>query len=287
MAPVAIISVCFFLLVQSGSGQTAVHEARAREVLKQGTEDDDPAVRREVALAVGLLSHKDPSVSLLRNLFTDGDVQVRIAAIGSSADLQDVTAIPLLKEKLEDPVPEVAFAAAKALWSFHQPTGKEALLSVLEGETDARSNYFRRKYRGLRRAFSTPKGALLFALNQGMGFVPIPGIGEGFSALQSLFSDSDFSPRASVALMLARERDDATREALLRALGDDSWPVRAAAAQAIAMRNQASLRLKLLPLFEDGNSKVRYRAAAAFLRLARISSDASPRPVRTPKASGE
>lgn len=166
-----------------------------------------------------------------------------------------------------DSVPEVAFGAAKALWALKQPEGKDALLSVLEGETMARSNYFRLKYRNMIRAFSTPKDALLFTLNQGIGFVPLPGIGEGFSALQALLWETDFSPRASVAILLAKERDATTGNTLVAALADGDWSVRAAAAQSIGMRGQPALRSRLVPLFADDNSKVRYRAAASFLRL--------------------
>ncbi len=74
------------------------------------------------------------------------------------------------------------------------------------------------------RAFSSPKGAILFALNQGIGFVPLPGVGEGFSALQALFFESDFSPRASVAIRLAQDKDSETRAALIDALSDNAGP---------------------------------------------------------------
>ncbi len=43
--------------------------------------------------------------------------------------------------------------------------------------------------------------------------------------------------------------------------------MRAAAVQIAASRNQRAWRFRLAPLFEDSNRRVRYRAAAAFLRL--------------------
>jgi HEAT repeat protein len=43
--------------------------------------------------------------------------------------------------------------------------------------------------------------------------------------------------------------------------------MRAAATQIAASRNERAWRFRLVPLFEDTNRRVRYRAAAAFLRL--------------------
>jgi HEAT repeat protein len=117
------------------------------------------------------------------------------------------------------------------------------------------------------RSLSTPKRALLFALTQGAGFVPVPGAGAGFSALESLVSESEFSPRASVAILLAKDRSEETEQALEFALKDDDWPVRAAAAQALAIRNQPSLSRDLVPLLTDKKPQVQYRAAAAYIRL--------------------
>ncbi len=250
--------------------QAASPVEQARHVLADGVADSNPGHRREVALALGLLQGRDPSIELLRRLVADNDVQVRVAALASIADLHDTRFLGELNTALEDNVPEVAFAAAKSLWSLGQPIGKEVLLAVLEGEQKARSNYFRRKYRGTMRAFSTPKGAILFALNQGIGFVPLPGVGEGFAALQALFFESDFSPRASVAIRLAQDRDVKTQTALSDALSDDDWSVRAAGAQAIGMRNDPALRDRLVPLIHDDSSRVRYRAAASYLRLSNM-----------------
>jgi hypothetical protein len=43
--------------------------------------------------------------------------------------------------------------------------------------------------------------------------------------------------------------------------------MRAAAAKIASSRNDRAWRFRLAPLFEDSNRQVRYRAAAAFLRL--------------------
>jgi len=259
-------ALAFSMILGVTAAQSSAAD-KARTVLNDGAADSNPHHRREVALALGLLRQGDPSTDLLRKLVSDHDVQVRVAAIASIADLHGTNFIPELNRALDDNVPEVAFAAAKSLWSLGQPIGKQVLLAVLEGDRKARSNYFRRKYRRMMRTFSSPRGAILFALTQGVAFVPVPGAGEGLSALQALFFESGFSPRASVAIRLAQDRGPEVQAALIDALSDGDWSVRAAAVQAIGMRNDPGLRDHLVPLMHDDSSHVRFRAAAAYLRL--------------------
>jgi HEAT repeat protein len=282
---VLVIALLFAATANSQSGKQESID-RARQVLNEGVTNSNPDVRKEAALAIGFIGQREPATSLVVSLLRDKDVQVRLAAIASLTDLKDRRAIPELKSALDDPVPEVAFAAAKALWAMKQPSGKDLLFSVLEGESKAKSNPVRQRFRDTLRTMKIPKSAFLFVLKEGFGFVPVPGVGVGFGAMQSLFWDKGFSPRASVVLLLAQDPDRATREALLRALSDGDWSVRAAAAQAIALRNQPALARNLLPLLDDKNDKVRYRAAAGYLRLEEIGKNsqghgnagASPRP---------
>ena len=60
-----------------------------------------------------------------------------------------------------------------------------------------------------------------FVVSQGIGYVPVPGVGEGFSAVTGLLGDpADLSPRAASLLLLTRDKDNQTdaflREALKR-----------------------------------------------------------------------
>jgi HEAT repeat protein len=240
---------------------------RARSILTEGTKDGNPEIRKEATLAIGLIGKHERSTTLIIPLLDDPDVLVRVAAIATIIDLGDRQAIPRLKKALQDPVPEVAFASAKALYSFGQPEGREALLAVLEGEMSAKSNPLRSKYREMMRMFHTPKTAALFALRQGIGFVPVPGLGAGVGTFESLIWNNDLSPLGAAALLLAKDKDPEARRSLVEALTDGDWSVRASAAQAIALRNDAGMRAALVPALSDNDRRVRYRAAAAYLRL--------------------
>jgi HEAT repeat protein len=161
----------------------------------------------------------------------------------------------------------VVFAAARALYRLDPAQGRPVLVSILEKETAAKSSFFRGQLRTMLRRMKTPRSALVFAAQQGAGFLPVPGLGAGLSAMNSMLLDADFSARAYALTMIAGERNDRTTELLAEGLKDEDWSVRAAAVQAIATGGRTNLRDELGPLFADRDRKVRYRAAAAYVRL--------------------
>jgi HEAT repeat protein len=248
---------------------------RAREVLEQGARDDDPDVRREVAVALGLTARRESATRVLDTLARDKDYLVREAALVSIGELRDPRLTKAAHDALDDSVPEVAFAAARALFKLKQPEGKQLLLDIVEKETPGKSSFLRAKIRDVSRRMRRPKSAMLFVAQQGIGFVPVPGLGEGVSALTALVSDPDFSARATALMVLSSDRSPEVRAQVEQAFNDGDWSMRAAATQIAASRNERSLRFRVVPLFEDTNRRVRYRAAAAFLRLSGTASAGS------------
>jgi HEAT repeat protein len=169
-------------------------------------------------------------------------------------------------------VPEVSFAAAKALSTLNDPLGREALISVLSGDTKTSSGFITKQKREALRMLHTPKTMFMFAIQQGANFAPIPGLGAGVSSLQGILSDPSVSGRAATALLLSTDKNPDVLLALQDALVDKDWSVRAAAVHAIAVRNDPALESNLVPLFEDKKEAVRVRAAAGYLRLESIKS---------------
>lgn len=247
-------------------GAAAPLEKRSRDILESAMKEG-PDIRREAVLALSLAGQREPFITMIESALADKDLPVRLAAVSSLAEVKSRRSIAALKRALNDDVPEVSFAAAKALLSLNDPSGKAALLSVLSGDTKTSSNFFTKQKRDAMRMMQTPKGMFMFALKAGIGFVPVPGMGQGLSSMQGLLSDPSVSGRASAALLLSRERDAATFEALRDALTDKDWSVRAAAVHALALRGDARIRKDLEPLLDDKKEGVRLRAAAAFLRL--------------------
>jgi len=246
---------------------TRALEQQAREILETAMKDHNPDTRKLAATALGLGGPRQPFLSLLEEMLNDKDVEVRLAAITSLADWKTKESVSALNKALSDEVPEVSFAAAKALYAIHEPAGKRALLAILSGETKVSSGFLTKQKRDALRMLHTPRTTVMFGVKEGIGFVPVPGLGEGIASLHGLLSDPGVSGRAMAALLLGKERDPVTLFALREALMDKDWSVRAAAIHSLALRNDPAVERDLTPLLEDKHQGVRLRAAAACLRL--------------------
>jgi len=243
---------------------------RARSFLENSLKDKNPDSRKQAVQALGLVSAQEPYLSQLEAMLDDKDVEVKLATITSLVDLKSARTISALRKALDSDVPEVSFAAAKALWTLNEPIGREALLLVLSGDTKTASGFITKEKRQALRMLHTPKTMFMFAIQQGANYAPIPGLGAGVSSVQGILSDPGVSGRAATALLIGTDRNPDVLPALQDALTDKDWSVRAAAVHAIALRNDAALAPELLPLFEDKKEAVRVRAAAGYLRLESI-----------------
>ena len=252
----------------------AATDAQCSGILQRALHARNPETRKQAVAALSLASGRGPLFDQLEQMLQDKDVEVRQAVVASLADVKSERATAALRKALEDAVPEVSFAAAKALWARHDPAGRAALLAVLEGESKSSSNFFSKQKREALRMMHTPRTTFLFAVQRGVGFVPLPGLGEGVASMQGILASSGVPGRASAALLLGADRDPATVEALRDALSDKNSSVRAAAVHSISLRNDPALKKELEPLLEDDNEAVRLRAAAGYLRLSAIEAGA-------------
>ena len=279
-----IVLVLPLLLPWVAVGQTAAvtvsNEDRARRILADSLKDKNPDTRKHAVQALGLVGPREPHISQVETMLDDKDVEVRLATIASLVDLKNPHTVAALRKALDQDVPEVSFAAAKALWTLDAEEGREALVSVLSGETKTSSGFVTKQKRDALRMIHTPKTMFMFALRQGIGLAPVPGLGAGVSSLQGILSDPGVSGRAATALLLGPDKDPKVLEALEDALADKDWSVRAAAAHSIALRNDPALEKDLVPLLDDKREEVRARAAAGCLRLDWIK---STRPKPAPK----
>jgi HEAT repeat protein len=241
----------------------AATEAQCRQILQQALEDKNPETRKQAVLALSLLGTQ--SLLPLTGMLHDNDVDVRLAAVASITEVKGPQAVEALREALDDDVPEVSFAAAKALWGVRDDAGRKALLAVLGGETKTSSNFLSKQKREALRTVRSRRALLIFAMRRSIGFAPVPYLGVGVASMQALLNDPSVSGRATAALMLAHERDQATLDALRDALTDEDWSVRAAAVHALALRRAPRLKTDLAPLLGDENRAVRLRAAAGYL----------------------
>jgi len=275
--PAAIFPLFVSLFAASFAAETNSKDAQCTDILQHALTSHNPDTRVQGVVALSLASDKNSLLPLLTGMVDDKDVQVRVAVVASLADVRSKATSEALHKLLNDPVPEVSFAAAKALWSMNDPAGETALLAILEGDTKTASGYLTAEMRHALRMMHTPTTTFLFAVRQGMGFVPVPGLGQGIASMQALLTDPGISGRAAAVLLLGKDKDPVLVPALRDALHDKNWTVRAAAVHAMAIRDSPALKRDLLPLLDDEKEGVRLRTAAAVLRLSAIEA-ATPAP---------
>jgi len=240
----------------------------ARRILIAGMDSRNSDTRVQAVIASSMIGKTKDVVERLNAGIDDRDVSVRLACVRALADLKSYESRPQLRNVLRsDKVPEVAFAAAKALYALGDPTGKRALVGVFEKKIDPTSSLMQTEARHFFHNFRSPQAAVFFIVTQGIGYVPVPGVGEGFSAMMAILRDPNLSARASVLLLLGQEKGSEARRLLEDGLRDNDWSVRAAAAQTIAHTGRFDLAHLLPPLFNDKKDKVRFRAAGAYLHL--------------------
>src|SRR5438552_1777219 len=114
-------------------------------------------------------------------------------------------------------------------------------------------------------ALKDPKKLAELGFQQTLGFIPFAGL--GWRAFKMVKKGDDSPARAAAATVLAKDRDPNTTEALVNAVGDKNWIVRAAALEALARRDNPSA-LDMVELYlSDEEGEVKYTAAATALRL--------------------
>src|SRR5271166_3385159 len=109
--------------------------------------EKNPDTRLQAVQAMGLIGVHEPYISTLEGMLSDKDVQVRVATVQSLVDLKNKNTIPALKRALGDPVPEVCFAAAKALYALKDPDGEDALMSILSRELKTSTGFVNKQIR--------------------------------------------------------------------------------------------------------------------------------------------
>jgi HEAT repeat protein len=251
------------------SADTA-RDQECNDILQHALAARNPDTRKQAVIALSLAASRGPLMTTLEKMLDDKDLEVKLAVVASLAEVSTPASTAVLKRALDDDMPEVSYAAAKALWSRHDRAGKQALLSVLQGESKTASDYFTTQKREALRMMHTPRTTFLYALRQGVGFAPVPGLGEGIASMQALLTDSGVSGRATAALLLGKDKDPDTLAALKEALYDKDWHVRAAAVHSIALRNELAQQKDIETLLADDREEVRLRAAAGYLRLSSL-----------------
>lgn len=250
---------------------------QAWQVLEHGIHDSNPGKRVQAVTAMGILRPEAKSAALIESALQDKDYSVRQAACTALGQMKSRQSIPKLHEALNDKIPEVVFAAAKALYDLGDPTGREVLIAVLLGDQADASGFFASSMHDMRAKIHDPKSLVLVGVKEGAGVFLGPA-GAGIGVAEGLMKDATASGKTVAAALLSADRSPEALKAIRQALGDKNWTVRAAAARALAVAGRTDAFDEIAKLLEDRKEEVHYSAAAAMIRLKQA-------PVSRPRSS--
>ncbi len=250
----------------AGALSPAAASRKAWQSLKGGLAEKNYDRRAQAITALGSIGLRPDVVSLIEASLKDKDAPVRQAAIEALGKMKSRSSIPKLQAALDDPSAVVAFAAAKALWTIGDKSGEELFLEVVAGDRKVSTSMIRGGMQQAHEELHDPTALAELGAEQTAGAFFGPA-GFGLKTGIELAKDKAAPARAASALLLADDKSDSAREALRDALEDKSWIVRGAAAEAIGAHGTVNDVATLSPLLDDPQKEVRYRAAAAILRV--------------------
>lgn len=241
-------------------------QAMAWSCLREGVGSKNVDHRVQSIYALKDLDAQSETVLLIEPKLKDPDSFVRQAAAKTLGDMQARESVPKLQAALDDRSAAVSFAAAQALWRMDDQSGTSILAQVLAGERGVSPGMIHSEWHDMREQLHSPTSIAEFGSVQAAGAFLGPA-GFGVAALEELAKDKTAGVRAISAGLLGGGTDPGDRVLLEQALKDKSWLVRAAAAEALGHAGDQSDIEKLMTMMDNSHPAVRYKAAAAIVRL--------------------
>lgn len=234
---------------------------KASRIIHAGMKDTNTDKRAKAVHALGLLAGSAEAEKAAVLALQDEKPPVRVAAAKALGSMRAERAAGNLEEALGDSEPSVVLAAANSLLLLHDDVGYDTYYEVLTGERRASKGLIKEQLETLK----DKKKLAQMGFEEGIGFIPFGGV--GYEIFKTV-TKNDASPvRAAAAKRLAHDPEPDAGKALVNAAADKDLRVRAAALDAIALREDASLVSRIVSALDDKNDVVRFTAAACIAHL--------------------
>ncbi|MDQ2832964.1 MAG: HEAT repeat domain-containing protein [Acidobacteriota bacterium] len=221
--------------------------------------------RIQALAALGTTGSSARQEKLISNAMSDPDVDVRTAAILAAGQAENRNLSGIIRSKLDDPEPQVAFVAATTLWKMHDQSGEDILIAVVDGERKATAGLRGSALHTVSRDLHSPSTLARIGALQGASFLLGP-FGFGITAYEYMRKNGGDTSRVGAIELIAEQKTAPVRATLIAALGDKDPAVRATAAKAVGSSSHDKAASEaLLPLFDDPKAPVRLTAAAAYI----------------------
>jgi len=234
---------------------------KAWKILHEGLKDANAEKRTKAVRALGLLTGNAEAEKAAALALKDEKPSVRLAAAMALGSMHAEGAKGNLEEVLGDSEPSVVLAAANSLLLLHDDVGYDTYYEVLTGEKRASKGLLKEELDTLK----DKKKMAQMGFEEGIGFIPFAGI--GYEIFKTVTKNDSSPLRAAAAKQLAHDPEPDAAEALVKAASDKNLAVRAAALEAIALREDRSLVPRISAALDDDKDLVRLTAAACVVHL--------------------
>jgi HEAT repeat protein len=265
-----VLSTASIVSMAQDAGQS--QQDTAWNVLNTGLQNNSTDLRvRSVRVLGELNGNKKAEDAAMTALTNDKQPEVRAAGAQALGEMGAKDATPQLYLAFKDEDPSVIIAAAHSLIQLGDNRGYNVYYAILTGEQKTGTSLSEQQKKMLK----DPKKMANLGLQAGIGFVPFGGL--AVSGYKMLTRDDTSPVLAAAALMLAKDPDPKSGQALANASADkEKWLVRAAAFDAIAKRGDPALLKAAEAGLQDEKDQVKISAAGAVIRLIDIQSQPKP-----------
>jgi HEAT repeat protein len=239
-------------------------EEKSWLILQTGLHSKRAAQRQEAVKALSLIEGNRQAIRFSLRAMRDKNPRVRAAAASTLGELHATATVPALRAAVSDKDASVMLAATYALFVLKDPLAYEVYYAILMGDKKTSAGMIQSQLGRLK----DPKQVAQMGLQEGIGFVPYAGM--GYEAYRQLMKHDSSPVRAAAARYLALDPDSISEDALIQvAAADKNIIVREAALDALAQKSDPKCIQRLAINLNDDKYAIRYRTAAAVIRLAR------------------
>lgn len=241
--------------------------ARSWQLLTDSVGDAKHVDARAQALhALSGLGSNPRADALIAGAMKDPDLDVRSSAILAAGTTKARSLDEPMQALLNDPEPQVVFAAATTLWrQFHDRSGEDILAAIAAGDRKANPTLIHGAEHDMTRTMHSPSTMAKIGIETGAGMVLGP-FGFAISAIEyARKNGGGDSARVQAINLLGEERTAGVREQMRSALDDDDAGVRAAAVRVLGSFHRTEDAKDIATLLDDAKLPVRLAAAAAYI----------------------
>jgi HEAT repeat protein len=252
--------------VQTKAEPPAEAMSRSWQLLTDSVQDAKHVESRTQALnALSDLGSNSRADGLIAAAMKDPDLDVRSAAILAAGKTKARALDEPVQKLLDDPEPQVVFAAATTLWKqFNDRSGEDILAAVAAGDRKANPTLIHGAEHDMSRTMHSPSALAKIGLTTGAGLVLGP-FGFSIEAVEYARKNGADSARVQSIDLLAEERSEGVHDQMKSALDDSDPGVRAAAVRVLGNFHRSADAGDIALLLDDGKLPVRLAAAAAYI----------------------